>query len=94
MAGPVAQWPDALELAEHRQGEQISRFGLRSVKDDPNHAVIAKWQVKRGVPESCFLLVLSKILSQKFFDVLRTQQQLGYVVGRPVRILEWIWNGI
>ena len=45
-------------------------------KDDPNHAVIAKWQVKRDVPESCFLTVLSKILSQKFFDVLRRLSQV------------------
>ena len=53
-------------------------------KDDPNHSVVAKWQLKRGVREACFLMIINKILSPKFFDVLRTQQQLGYVVGMGI----------
>ncbi|CAK9065940.1 unnamed protein product [Durusdinium trenchii] len=53
-------------------------------KDDPNHAVVAKWQLSRGVREACFLQIVNKILSPKFFDILRTQQQLGYVVGMGI----------
>jgi len=50
-------------------------------KDDPNHAVLLRFQLQRGVEEEALLLVLCKVLSSKFFDILRTQQQLGYIVG-------------
>lgn len=50
-------------------------------KDDPNHAVILKWQFPKSVEVSVRLLLIGKLLSSKFFDVLRTQQQLGYIVG-------------
>jgi insulysin len=52
-----------------------------SDKDDPNHAVLMRLQLRKGIETETSLLVLSKVLSAKFFDVLRTQQQLGYIVG-------------
>lgn len=50
-------------------------------KDDPNHAVLMRLQLSKSVEDSALLSVLCKILGSKFFDVLRTQQQLGYIVG-------------
>jgi len=50
-------------------------------KDDPNHAVLLKIQLAKSVSDEALLLVFNKVLSSKFFDVLRTQQQLGYIVG-------------
>lgn len=52
-----------------------------SDKDDPNNAVILRLQLGRTVEERALLLVTAKVLSSKFFDLLRTQQQLGYIVA-------------
>jgi len=49
--------------------------------DDPNHAVSLAVQVPRTDLDHALLLVLCNILSPKFFDSLRTQQQLGYIVS-------------
>lgn len=49
-------------------------------EDDPNHAVRTCIQIDEGVENEAMLSVLSTALSPKFFDVLRTQQQLGYIV--------------
>eukprot|EP00656_Telonema_subtile_P056373 TRINITY_DN8994_c0_g1_i1.p1 TRINITY_DN8994_c0_g1~~TRINITY_DN8994_c0_g1_i1.p1 ORF type:complete len:937 (+),score=241.05 TRINITY_DN8994_c0_g1_i1:184-2994(+) len=50
-------------------------------QEDPNHCVCMWAQFEYTLEEHCLLLLLKSILGQKFFDVLRTQQQLGYVVG-------------
>jgi len=50
-------------------------------KDDPNNAVLMRVQLQRGVREEALLSVLCKVLNAKFFDSLRTQQQLGYIVA-------------
>jgi len=52
-----------------------------SDKDDPNHAVRMSMQFPRNLNDAAALLVVTKVLSPKFFDSLRTQQQLGYIVG-------------
>ncbi|CAJ1358396.1 unnamed protein product [Effrenium voratum] len=76
---PLKELP-AFEEAELLPGATL--WSLESTdKDDPNHAVVLRWQFGRGVEEACFVMVLNKILSSKFFDLLRTQQQLGYIVG-------------
>lgn len=49
--------------------------------NDPNHAVRLAIQLKRSMEDDAMLNLLDKVLSPKFFDVLRTQQQLGYIVG-------------
>jgi len=50
-------------------------------KDDPNNAVYMRVQLQRGVRQEVLLSVLGKVLNAKFFDSLRTQQQLGYIVA-------------
>jgi len=50
-------------------------------KDDPNNAVLMRVQLRRGIREEALLSVLCKVLNAKFFDSLRTQQQLGYIVA-------------
>merc|ERR1719272_2445265 len=49
-------------------------------KEDPNHAVRMCYQVGNSIEEDVLMNLLGKVLSPKFFEVLRTQQQLGYVV--------------
>jgi len=48
--------------------------------DDPNNAVVLRVQLPVGVETEVMLGLLSSVLAPKFFEVLRTQQQLGYVV--------------
>jgi len=79
---PLSELP-LTEEAELPPGRTL--WSLDSTdKDDPNHAVILKWQFTKSVEVSVRLLLLSKLLSSKFFDILRTQQQLGYIVGMGV----------
>ena len=48
--------------------------------DDPNHAVMMKLQLPEGLEHEMLLRLLDKVLGAKFFEILRTQQQLGYIV--------------
>ncbi|CAE8606563.1 unnamed protein product, partial [Polarella glacialis] len=54
--------------------------------EDPNHAVFMRLQLPAGLEDPApeqgemLLRLLEKALGAKFFDVLRTQQQLGYIV--------------
>lgn len=48
--------------------------------DDPNHAVMMKLQLPEGLEDEMHLMLLDKLLGAKFFEILRTQQQLGYIV--------------
>ncbi|KAF4667736.1 hypothetical protein FOL47_003405 [Perkinsus chesapeaki] len=78
----------------------ITRPGAN--KDEKNGAVVMTlhlgWQKSPGAKTeqedaddillSCRANVLSQILSQKFFDSLRTKQQLGYIVHSSLRIVE------
>lgn len=65
-----AQFPDGITL-----------WKLDSVDvDDPNHAVMMKLQLPEGLEDEMQLMLLDKVLSAKFFEILRTQQQLGYIV--------------
>eukprot|EP00442_Polarella_glacialis_P001835 CAMPEP_0115050428 /NCGR_PEP_ID=MMETSP0227-20121206/1776_1 /TAXON_ID=89957 /ORGANISM="Polarella glacialis, Strain CCMP 1383" /LENGTH=986 /DNA_ID=CAMNT_0002434277 /DNA_START=64 /DNA_END=3025 /DNA_ORIENTATION=+ len=48
--------------------------------EDPNHAVFMRLQLPAGLEGEMLLRLLEKALGAKFFDVLRTQQQLGYIV--------------
>jgi len=50
-------------------------------EDSPNHAVFVRIQVRDTVESDMFMRLLSAALSSKFFDELRTQQQLGYIVA-------------
>lgn len=49
-------------------------------EEDPNHAVVMRVQLPHTVEIEMLARLLSKVLGAKFFDVLRTQQQLGYIV--------------
>eukprot|EP00928_Gymnodinium_smaydae_P021833 TRINITY_DN18548_c0_g1_i1.p1 TRINITY_DN18548_c0_g1~~TRINITY_DN18548_c0_g1_i1.p1 ORF type:complete len:1037 (+),score=242.92 TRINITY_DN18548_c0_g1_i1:244-3111(+) len=49
-------------------------------EDDPNHAVFVRIQMRTTIETESMLRLVDKVLSAKFFDVLRTQQQLGYIV--------------
>mmetsp|Transcript_83765 Transcript_83765/g.200968 ORF Transcript_83765/g.200968 Transcript_83765/m.200968 type:complete len:993 (-) Transcript_83765:112-3090(-) len=48
--------------------------------EDPNHAVFMKLQLPSGLENEMLTYLLDKAISSKFFDLLRTQQQLGYIV--------------
>eukprot|EP00747_Dinoflagellata_sp_TGD_P008788 gnl/TRDRNA2_/TRDRNA2_118403_c1_seq1.p1 gnl/TRDRNA2_/TRDRNA2_118403_c1~~gnl/TRDRNA2_/TRDRNA2_118403_c1_seq1.p1 ORF type:complete len:401 (-),score=92.38 gnl/TRDRNA2_/TRDRNA2_118403_c1_seq1:31-1116(-) len=48
--------------------------------DDPNHAVFMHLQLPNSLETEAMLKLLDKVLAPKFFDILRTQQQLGYIV--------------
>lgn len=48
--------------------------------DDPNHAVRLCYQLGNTIEEEVMVCLLGKVLAPKFFEILRTQQQLGYVV--------------
>jgi insulysin len=50
-------------------------------ENDPNHAVLLAIQLTRTLKNDMMLCMLEKVLAPKFFDDLRTQQQLGYLVG-------------
>lgn len=50
-------------------------------EDSPNHAVFLRYQLPDSVETDMLLSLLSAVLSSKFFDQLRTQQQLGYIVA-------------
>ncbi|CAE7029230.1 Ide [Symbiodinium natans] len=76
---PLKELP-LFEEAQLPAGRTLWRLDSTD-KDDPNHAVILKWQFPKSVEVSVRLLMVGKLLSSKFFDVLRTQQQLGYIVG-------------
>lgn len=47
---------------------------------DANHAVAMKAQMPYSLETQGMLTVVKTVLSSKFFEILRTQQQLGYVV--------------
>lgn len=48
--------------------------------DDPNHAVFMRIQIAESMSDETHLQLLDRVLGAKFFDVVRTQQQLGYIV--------------
>merc|ERR1712086_348373 len=50
-------------------------------KDDPNNALKMWTQLESNDENKVLVQLLNSVLSTKFFDVLRTQQQLGYIVG-------------
>jgi len=57
-------------------------WSLQSTDEDsPNHAVFVRMQVRDSVETDMLVQLLASVLSSKFFDELRTQQQLGYIVG-------------
>jgi len=79
------QLREALEvLPESAEGLLPAGPTLWSLKstdeDDPNHAVYFRIQMKQDVETEILLSLLGQVLSPKFFDILRTQQQLGYIV--------------
>ncbi|CAE7760635.1 mug138 [Symbiodinium pilosum] len=62
--------------------EGATLWELDSTDDeDPNHAVFMKIQLKSGLDSEMLTKLLDKAISTKFFDLLRTQQQLGYIVA-------------
>jgi len=50
-------------------------------EDSPNHAVFLRIQLVDSVQTDMMLNLVSATLSSKYFDELRTKQQLGYIVG-------------
>lgn len=48
--------------------------------EDPNHAVFMRFQLPEGMEEEMHMQVFEKVVGAKFFEILRTQQQLGYIV--------------
>jgi len=67
--------------AEARLPSGSTLWDLSSTDDqDPNHAVFLRMQIPESLEADMMLNLLSKVLGPKFFDILRTQQQLGYIV--------------
>jgi len=79
VGGPLSKLPEQAE-ATLPLGRTVWTCDSTD-KDDPNHAVMLKIQLAKSLGDEALLLVFNKVLSSKFFDVLRTQQQLGYIVG-------------
>jgi len=76
---PLAVLPEKAEAALPK-GSTI--WTLPSTDEDsPNHAVFVRMQLVDSVQTDMMMNLLSTILSSKFFDELRTKQQLGYIVG-------------
>jgi secreted Zn-dependent insulinase-like peptidase len=50
-------------------------------EDDPNNAVKMWMQFENTDETRLMLFLLNNVLGTKFFDELRTQQQIGYIVG-------------
>lgn len=70
------------EKAEAVLPEGSTLWNLSSTDEDsPNHAVFVRLQLRDSVEIDMMLSVLNSVLSSKFFDILRTQQQLGYIVA-------------
>jgi insulysin len=83
------------ERAEARLPEGTTVWDLESTDgDDPNHAVYSVIQIPETLESDFLLRLLDKVLSAKFFESLRTQQQLGYVVAMQVspgsKMLNWV----
>mmetsp|Transcript_42948 Transcript_42948/g.98611 ORF Transcript_42948/g.98611 Transcript_42948/m.98611 type:complete len:988 (+) Transcript_42948:103-3066(+) len=75
---PLSRLPDA---AESMLPEGSTLWCWDSVDpDDPNHAVCLRIQIPWTVECDVWMSLIEKVLSAKFFEDLRTQQQLGYVV--------------
>lgn len=69
------------ERAEAVLPEGRTLWHLRATnEDDLNHAVFLRIQLRETLETEMNLHLLSKVLGPKFFDVARTQQQLGYIV--------------
>jgi insulysin len=79
LSQPLAELP---ERAEAVLPDGSTLWSLPSTDEDsPNHAVFMRIQVKDTVETDMMMQLLASVLSSKFFDELRTQQQLGYIVG-------------
>jgi len=75
---PLASLP---ERQEARLSEGRTLWSLPSTdEEDPNHAVFLRVQLPESMEGEMMMNLLNKVLSPKFFDVVRTQQQLGYIV--------------
>eukprot|EP00931_Biecheleriopsis_adriatica_P098714 TRINITY_DN7278_c2_g1_i1.p1 TRINITY_DN7278_c2_g1~~TRINITY_DN7278_c2_g1_i1.p1 ORF type:complete len:588 (+),score=154.18 TRINITY_DN7278_c2_g1_i1:1378-3141(+) len=48
--------------------------------EEPNNAVFMRLQLPAGLEVEMLMRLLDKAISTKFFDILRTQNQLGYIV--------------
>jgi insulysin len=76
---PLAVLPEKAEAALPK-GSTI--WTLPSTDEDsPNHAVFTRIQLPDSEQTDMMLNLVSAILSSKYFDELRTKQQLGYIVG-------------
>eukprot|EP00928_Gymnodinium_smaydae_P089186 TRINITY_DN73186_c0_g1_i1.p1 TRINITY_DN73186_c0_g1~~TRINITY_DN73186_c0_g1_i1.p1 ORF type:complete len:854 (-),score=78.13 TRINITY_DN73186_c0_g1_i1:25-2409(-) len=79
LSKPMAALP---ERAEAVLPSGSTLWSLPSTDEDsPNHAVFARIQLQDSIENDVMMSLLGAILSSKFFDTLRTQQQLGYIVG-------------
>ena len=65
--------------AKYPEGSTLWELDSSDV-DDPNHALFAKIQFPESLEDEMLVRLIDKVLSSKFFDILRTQQQLGYIV--------------
>jgi len=70
--------------AELPSGSTVWRLDGTDV-EDPNHAVFLRIQLPDSIENDMNTRLIGKVLGAKFFDILRTQQQLGYVVNMLAR---------
>lgn len=75
---PLERLPERAE-AKLLAGSTVWRTDSTD-KEDPNHCVFMRLQMPEGMESEMMMQVVSKVLGPKFFDILRTQQQLGYIV--------------
>lgn len=80
--GPECALAELPEQGEARLPEGATVWDLRSSDvEDPNHAVLIKYQLVDSIATQGLVMLFCSVLSSKFFTILRTQQQLGYIVG-------------
>ena len=83
--------PDEAAKSTIASGKRLTRPGP-NVKDD-NSATTFYFQLPtRNIEDYVLLEILSESLEQSFYNSLRTQQQLGYIVYSGVRSREGIYS--
>mmetsp|Transcript_67161 Transcript_67161/g.160842 ORF Transcript_67161/g.160842 Transcript_67161/m.160842 type:complete len:993 (+) Transcript_67161:72-3050(+) len=75
---PLAKLPDAAE-SQFPEGSTLWRWDSVD-PEDPNHAVCMRIQLPSSLESDLWMSLVDMVLSAKFFEDLRTQQQLGYIV--------------
>jgi insulysin len=85
----VAEYPTASSLGENKLGARLAHPEPNS--NDENSAVSFIFQLpSREIADLMLLELLGQAIEQPFYNSLRTQQQLGYIVSSRTRLKDGI----